>query len=213
MGIPRETKRITYSSEIRAMKHVVLSGIQQAIVVGSLLGDANLCANWSKTNYRMQVRHSQHQEEYVWWKYNQLKEIVITPPKVYEPTRCVHFRTVSHPTLTVLHKIFYSHGKKMITAEMQHFIEDPVVVAVWFMDDGNVCRHNNNVYGYHLNTQSFSQSENQSLQTVFGAVWGLRCTVQKNNGYYRLYFGAEEADDFRALIQPHIIPTMRYKLG
>ena len=213
MGIPRETKRITYSSEIRALKHVQLDEKQRAVVIGSLLGDANLCANWSKTNYRLQIRHSEHQSEYVRWKYEQLKQIVTTPPKVYEKTNCVHFRTISHPVLTELREVFYPNGKKILTKQVVHHISDPLVVAVWFMDDGNVCRHEDVVYGYHLNTQSFTETENRMLVELFKSIWGLGCRVQKNNGYYRLYFGKQGVNDFKALVEPHVIPSMQYKLG
>ena len=44
--IPREARRITYSTEIRNLKKLSFSEIQKDIIVGNLLGDGHLCQNW-----------------------------------------------------------------------------------------------------------------------------------------------------------------------
>lgn len=214
MGIPRETKRITYSSEIRAMKHVVLDDRQCAIIAGSLFGDANLCANWSKTSYRMQVRHSERQAEYVWWKYNQLKSIVTTPPKSYEKTRCVHFRTISHPTLTEMYQIFYPQGKKQLAECAVAYLAEPLVIAVWFMDDGNAVIRDGKPIGYHLNSQSFTRKENEMLVCTLKQVYNIDCSLENNHGYTRLGIWKRASRELlQQILEPHIIPSMRYKLG
>jgi hypothetical protein len=214
MGIPRDTKRITYSSEIRAMKHVSLSEEQRAVVVGSLLGDANLCGNWSETNYRLQIRHSEKQSEYVAWKYQQLQSIVLTPPKLYEKTRCVHFRTVSHPTLTNIHSMFYQEGKKIISPKICEQLSNPLVIAVWFMDDGNARIENEKLYGFHLNTQSFTENENMLLAEALNKNWGIECRLHKNKKHKRLYIGGmKNYSNFRRVIRPYILPSLAYKLG
>lgn len=61
MAIPREAGRVTYSTNIRALKRIPMSELQ-SLITGSLLGDVCLHENWSKTNYRLQVRHSKDQE-------------------------------------------------------------------------------------------------------------------------------------------------------
>ena len=83
MVIPREAGRITYSANIRKMKRMQLDEYQKAVIIGTILGDAYLEANWSKTNYRMGVRHSVDQKEYAQWLYEILKPLVLTPPQYY----------------------------------------------------------------------------------------------------------------------------------
>src|SRR3989344_4471068 len=112
MAIPREARRITYSTNIRERKRIVLSEEQKAVIVGSILGDAHLEANWSKTNYRLGIRHSVDQKEYVQWLYEILKPLVLTPPQYYERTRSTWFRTISHHELSEWQQIFYRAGKK-----------------------------------------------------------------------------------------------------
>lgn len=214
MAIPREAGRITYSANIRKMKRIPLDEYQKAVIIGSILGDAHLEANWSKTNYRMGIRHSVDQNEYVQWLYEILKPLVLTPPQYYERTRSVWFRTISHSELSEWQKIFYRDKKKIIPDVIAQYLSHPVTMAVWFMDDGNVARQKgDDTCGYHLNTQSFTIAENELLQAVLKCVWNIECTLQKNNGYTRLYILKKSAKKFRSIVEPYIIPQLAYKLG
>ena len=214
MVIPREAGRITYSANIRKMKRIALDEYQKAVIVGSILGDAYLEVNWSKTNYRMGIRHSIDQEEYVQWLYEILKPLVLTPPQFYERTRSTWFRTISHPALSEWQKIFYRDKKKIIPKTIAQYLSHPVTMAVWFMDDGNVSRQlGAETCGYHLNTQSFTIAENELLQVTLKSVWNIECTLQKNNGYTRLYILKKSAEKFRSIVEPYIIPELAYKLG
>jgi hypothetical protein len=214
MVIPREAKKITYSTNIRALKQQPLSAYQKAVAIGSLLGDACVASNWSKTNYRLQIRQSKAQEAYVTWKYQIFSDFVLTPPQHYARTQSVWFRTISHPDITELHKMFYREGKKIIPTDIAQWLKDPHVVAIWFMDDGNIVRNESGgVRGYHLNTQSFTRAENQALCILFKKVLGIECTVHKNNGYSRLYIGAQHHKLFADLVRSHILPSLEYKIG
>jgi len=214
MVIPREAGRITYSANIRKMKRMQLDEYQKAVIVGLILGDAYLEANWSKTNYRMGIRHSVDQQKYVEWLYEILKPLVLTPPQYYERTRSTWFRTISHPELSEWQKIFYRDKKKIIPEIIAQYLAHPVTMAIWFMDDGNVARHlGDEACGYHLNTQSFTVVENELLRTTLKNIWDIECTLQKNNGYTRLYVLKRSAKKFRSIVEPYIIPELAYKLG
>ncbi len=214
MAIPREAGRITYSANIRERKRMVLDNYQKAVVIGSILGDAHLEANWSKTNYRLGIRHSKDQEEYVRWIYEVLKPLVLTPPQYYEKTRSVWFRTISHKALSELHQIFYRNGKKVIPEMIAEYLSNPITLAIWFMDDGNVQIKRGKISGYNLNTQSFSEAENMLLARVIGAVHGIRCTLERNHQYYRLaIYTRASREAFANLIREHMLPSMKYKLG
>ncbi len=214
MVIPREAGRITYSANIRSMKRIPLDEYQKAVITGSILGDAYLEANWSKTNYRLGIRHSKDQEAYVGWLYGVLKPLVLTPPQHYDRTRSVWFRTISHPELSELQKVFYREGKKVIPKTITQYLSNPVTIAVWFMDDGNVVSRKGKTCGYHLNTQSFSEKENQLLAEAMNALYGIRCTLERNHRYYRLAIYQQwSRNAFAALIREHLLPSMVYKIG
>lgn len=211
-AIPREARRITYSTEIRDIKkRLTLSEYQKAVVIGIILGDGNLSKNWSGTNYRLTVSHSIKQKDYLFWKYNVLKEWILTEPRYYEKHQSITFRTISHPELTVLRNIFYRNNKKIIPENIKDFLENPMTIAVWFMDDGNIRKNSGKIYGYYLNTQSFTKKENIILANIFKDNFGIKCLVIKNHEKYRLYVSSDR-EKFFHLIKEFLIKSMKYKL-
>jgi len=110
--------------------------------------------------------------------------------------------------------VFYPKGKKVLPSIIEEIIIDPLALAVWFMDDGNVIRAHGAVKGYHLNTQSFDLAEHHRLIQAFAQVHGIHANIEKNNRYLRLsIFQRESREKFRDLVQPHVLPSMQYKLG
>ena len=196
------------------MKNVSLSKHQREIVIGSVLGDGCLPPNWSKTNYCLKITRSEKQKEYIDWQYENLKPFVLTAPRLYEPTHAYTMRTISHKEITKLHSIFYKNGKKIMPSEMIKYIKLPLVLAVWFMDDGNAVIRKNKLEGYHLNTQSFSLEENKEIVALFEKIHSIRSNIERNNGYYRIAIWQKwSREKFRNLIEEFIITSMRYKLG
>ena len=213
MVIPREAGRITYSTKIRKQKLVSFNDLQKAVVVGSILGDGNLSANWSKTNYRLKISHSVKQTDYVLWKYVILKNFVFTKPSVYKKTNSISFRTISHKDLTEYYKIFYPRGNKVIPKNIKDLVKNPITVAVWFMDDGNIRKMNKKTYGYYLNTQSFSLNDNRILIEALKYNFGISSMIMENHKKYRIYIGSEGKEKFSQLIKNLIIESLRYKIG
>jgi hypothetical protein len=207
--IPREARKITYSAEIRNLKkRLSLSDYQRDLIIGSLLGDGCL-----KTNYRLKVQHSVKQSEYVYWKAEILGEWLRTPPRYQKVNRSIRFRTISHEKLTALRHRFYRNSRKTIPTEVKNLLS-PFVIAVWFMDDGNIIRHEKRtVRGFHLNTQSFNQRENVVLKDCLHKVYGLSVGLETNHGKTRIYINTSSVNRFRDIVRPHIVSGMQYKLG
>ena len=179
--IPRKARKITYSTEIRNLKQrLTLNDYQKAVVIGCLLGDGNLELNWSKTNYKLRFGHSVRQRDYLYWKYNLLRDWVLTKPRLNQKTKSLFFNTISHKELSSLGELFYKGSKKILPGNFSEIIKNPVTLAVWFMDDGNVIRRNDRVYGFHLNTQSFSYQENSNIITALRNAYGLNWNIEKN---------------------------------
>jgi hypothetical protein len=198
------------------LKLVEFTPEQISIVNGSLLGDACLYVAWPGTskNYTFAKMHSVKQNEYVDWVYEKLKPFTHTPPKPYAPTQSVRLRTISHATFTALAPLFYRDGKKILPSTMADIMVDRLAVAVWFMDDGNAMMRDRICAGYHLNTQSFDHAEHERLVALFKELHGIKANIERNKGYYRISIMQRASrEKFRELIQEHIIPSMRYKLG
>lgn len=212
--IPREVRRITYSTKIRNLKQRNFSPFQKAVIVGSILGDGNVEWNWSKTNFRLKIEQSEKYKNYVFWKYRVLKKWVLTKPKYHPTNKSFSFKTISHPEITKLAKDFYHNGRKIIPPFIAKFIKNPIVLAVWFMDDGNIIKRNRKVYGYHLNTQSFTRNENKRLIKALKEAHGLESLLENNHGYYRIRIMQKDSrEKLRRIIKDHILYDMRYKIG
>ena len=214
--IPRESKRITYSSEIRALNLIPFSAEQISIVKGSLLGDGCLHTAWPGTskNYVFSKMHSVKQKEYIEWVHERLQPFAHNPLRLYEPTKSIRLRTISHSALTVLRQVFYPNGKKILPYDIADIIADSLALAVWFMDDGNAIRRGGVVGGYHLNTQSFNLDEHNRLVRCFSKVHEINANIEKNNGYYRLSICQKASrEKFKSLAEPFVVDSMRYKFG
>jgi hypothetical protein len=213
-AIPREAGRITYSTNIRKLKFLPMNDIQKAVTIGSILGDGNLSSNWSKTNYRLKISHSIKQSEYILWKYEILKDFVLTKPNVYDKTKSISFRTISHSIFTEFYKLFYPLSKKVIPRNIEQLIKNPMTIAIWFMDDGNAVVRKDILRGYHLNSQSFTLSENKLLSECLYKLHKIESVMELNHGKYRIAIWKEDSrQKFRNLVAPHVIDSMKYKIG
>ena len=218
--IPRETKKISYSTEIRELKRKLsLTDFQKAVLIGSILGDGQLEVNWSGSqyqfNYKLKIAQCLKQKEYTMWKYGVFKEWVLTPPKFDPCNNSYRFRTISHREITELRDKFYQDGKKIVPRNIKDYL-NPITMAIWFMDDGNVVRNKitKEVKGYHINSQSFSLEENELLQKVIWQSFGIKCSIEKNKKYYRLAIWQKTSrEKFGDLVSKFILPSMQYKLG
>jgi hypothetical protein len=100
--------------------------------------------------------------------------------------------------------IFYKNKKKCIP----DLNLDPMMLAVWFMDDGSRC-NKSNVY---LNTQQFSKEDQYKLLGFLEKV-GLEGTLNKDKQYFRIRFKTSSIPKLFGMIKQFIIPSMKYKLG
>ena len=215
MVIPREAGRITYSTEVKNLKNRSrFSDIQRAVLIGSVLGDGHLEANQHCVNYRARFAQSIKQKDYLLWKYNHLKDFVSSKPRLHQASRSILFSTINHPEISELARVFYRKKIKILPENISEFISNPMVLAVWFMDDGNAIVRNNKTCGYHLNTQSFTKNENENISAVFRDIYGIENSLEKNHGKYRLRIMKKLfRDKFREVIKNHILDSMKYKLG
>jgi LAGLIDADG DNA endonuclease family len=180
-----------------------LSEVQRQIIVGSLLGDG---AMRCKTNALLEINHSSHQRSYVDWKFRHLAELVRTPPKARKSNGdriAYRFVTRSLPELTPYFRLFYGTGRKRVPAlELTE-----LTLAVWFMDDG--CRSRNAVY---LNTQQYDEASQRMLLRLLREQWRIEGALNRDKSYYRVRLSVEGTRKLAKLIEPYLLPELRYKL-
>lgn len=183
------------NKKIKLMRQVKLTKKQVSVIVGTLLGDGH----FDKTTI---------------WKYNILKNIVNSKPKTYttrESTIKMYFRTVSHPYFTVLRKLFYRNGKKIIPKKLLEKTLDPLALATWLMDDGT------NELGtskcVKINSQSFDCKEHKIICHILKKKFNLDANVNKDRQYFRIRFYQKSMPRLIKIVKPYILPSMLYKFS
>jgi len=185
-----------------------LTSVQHAIIVGSLLGDGTLRRQGNRLNALLEVNHSYKQKEYVDWKWQHFQEHILTAPKTRKGKGvriAYRFTTRSLPMFTKYHSWFYVNGKKRVPNDIDL---SPLSLAVWFMDDGTRIRS-----AFYLNTQQFTLSEQKILQDLLYKTFGLKSALNRDKNYFRIRVSTESTKSMKKLIEPHMIPSLKYKLA
>ncbi len=205
-------KKLAYNGEIhynKVMDNTVgsLTQEQRLIIIGSLLGDGYLRIVSGRKNAFLEINHSISEKDYVDWKYQKLKDLVKSPPKQRKGKGeriAYRFFTRQHPELTELYLKFYSKGKKIIP----DLKLDPLMIAVWFMDDGS-----KSYQTYYLNTQGFDYLSQKRLIQILNEQYEIDSSLNRDKRYCRIRIKQNSAERFRKLITDYVIPVMKYKLG
>ncbi len=200
-----------------------LSEMETALIMGTLLGDAHIQKRGE--SYRLKIAHGIKQHSYLMWKYSKLNRLCLTtqPPKIETDRKgyqTVVFYATSGKWLKEIFDLFYKKTelnsyRKTITPELIEALpKDPLLLAVFFMDDGSV---RNDCYAGKLATQGFSKEENQLLASYFKK-WDIECKVVVHNRSKNQYYLSIPATSFGTLVQEiretvKEIPEMLYKLN
>ena len=179
---------------------------QKSIIIGSLLGDGYLRIVPGRKNAFLEINHSISEKDYVDWKYQKLKDLVKSPPKQRRGKgRRIAYRffTRQYPELTKLYQKFYRGRGKIIP----NLKLNPLIIAVWFMDDGN-----KSYQTYYLNTQCFDSLSQKRLILMLKKQYGIESSLNRDKEYYRIRIKQNSASRFKELIRNYIIPMMEYKL-
>ncbi len=185
-----------------------LTQYQLSIIIGSILGDGYIRIINGRKNAFLEINHSIKAKKYVDWKYMNLKNICQSPPKkrIIDETRTAYrFYTKQSSELTALFKEFYKNGKKIIPSSI---VLNPLILAVWFMDDGSKSRK----YDVYLNTQQCSFHDQKVILAKLRGL-GLKARLNKDKKYYRVRFLKDSVARLNEIIYPHIIESMKYKLS
>jgi hypothetical protein len=183
---------------------------QLDVIIGSLLGDARLeCrSKLIRAGYtaRFRVHHGYKQKEYVWWKYQQLKDLVSCKPK---EILCLnkkrnldevswYFHTKSLKNFGIIHEIFYKNGVKKFPTEILPIFSDKML-TVWYMDDGS-----NNHGNISLSTHSFSLKDQRIIIDFLKEKYQINPTIVEDRHQWKISIGRFDYDKFISIVAPFI---------
>lgn len=188
----------------------VISDRQKNILIGSLLGDANVHRKGKEC--RVFCKHSIHQLPLLEWKRKELDEITgmtihkfgqLVKGKQYQ---FAQFVTLTHPAFTDLRQMFYRNKKKIVPKNIDKLLTHPVSLAVWIMDDG--AKDN---AGLTIQTHSFTSNDVKRLISALKKNFDLIVTPRKNKGKIILYFPKSQIKRLWEIVKMYILPEYRYK--
>lgn len=204
-----------------------LSPRQKAIIVGDSLGDGHLQLATNEKSARLRFTHSYTQASYVRWKYDNLGWLCekVKPPYKTETksgyTECIGYTSYQRELLQY-HNLFYKptglvkpRFRKIIPADIDKHLKDPLSLMVLYLDDGtlrtdcNACR---------LATHSFTYEENQILRDCLKENFNIESIVQQwpaTKWSLSIPARGGHSKKFLKLFEETVrteIPSMRYKI-
>jgi len=178
------------------------------ILLGTLLGDAYMTEPKSYS-----LTHSIYQMEYLYDVANNLNPFIATiGDRKLKLGESIFLWTYRHDVFIPYFNHFYSHGKskKFLNAESIQGL-DPIGLAYWYMDDGKFSE-----YGANLCVGNITSEEGSILIKYLKDTFNINSTFQNHDikkGYHNIYIKAESRSHFFNLIEPHIVPSLSYKLS
>ena len=205
-----------HSNELEAYKaRLKLTPEQKEVLIGLMLGDGHLETQNRGRTYRLKIEQSEKHRAYVQHLYRLFEAWVRTPPqpKVVRSrghvSRNWWFQTLSHGAFRFYAQQFYQDGRKHVPRLIHRWLT-PRALAYWFMDDGSIKSGQSKAVLF--NTQGFERNEVQRLCEVLQEKFALEAKPRKQREGWQIYISGRSYETFRALIEPYLIPEMRYKL-
>lgn len=216
IGIGPNSKKLKQYKE----SLVKLTQEQWEAAIGLMLGDASLQSQDGGKTYRMKFEWGEKSKAYLNHVYKLFDEWVLSVP--HKKTRISPkgntvinwgFQTIGHKAFKDLADLFINK-KKIISADLINNHLTARGLAYWFMDDGGKLDYNKNSTnkGVVLNTQSFEAKEVKAMTEQLSEKFNLDCEIRSNKGKKVIVIKSSSYSTFLSLIDPYIIPEMRYKL-
>jgi hypothetical protein len=190
-----------------------LPNYQLGVIVGLLLSDGWLY--YASANYkypRFGLEQAFSQSYYVWSVLGILYYYCYSLPRFKTKNRnniqtsSVTFATRSMPCLVEVFKDFYLLGKKVVPENIYHRLA-PVSLAHVIMGDGTA------VYG-GISICTYSFTVKDVVRLIYGLIikYRLKCTLHMSDNKPRIFISSKSMDLLTSIINPYIIPSMKYIL-
>jgi len=190
---------------------------QKAAIIGMILGNAFL-QKTGERNARIRLEHSSKQRDYLIWKAGFFPRLFQGKPsflKRFNPRfqktyHYVRWQSSASPEIGKMRKLFYKQGSKRIPNDLPLLFDNPLSLAIWYMDDGYLYHRDKMIYIY---LPRYTREEQKILLKTLKLNFGLKPLLKtKKGGNQVLVFPVEESKKLLSLVRPFVPPSMRYKL-
>lgn len=204
----------------------------RGILVGMALGDGHLSVRkrfkqgkYAYESAEITIVHSIQQKEYVEHKAELVRKIfggkhtvrehVTNLPRTGRSYLQYGF-SKSNKYFKTLQGIMYRDREKYIDLQVLNML-NPHGIAIWYMDDGHA-RRNLNRDGWISSVSTdistcCSKEETETICFWFGKEYDIKFSSYPTKGRFSIRCNTAESHKFARLVEPYIIPSMRYKLS
>lgn len=201
-------------------KTLTLSQPLFEIALGVMLGDASLQTQNGGLSYRLKFSQAEKlHREYLLHLHDVFADWVLSPPFFNEKRQMWSFQTFSHCDFNKIAQLFVIDDdglscKKTIKPDLIQKYVTPRSLAYWWMDDGGKSCYNKDYQrkGFVFNTQGFTLTNVRLLCDGLTQKFGLHCWPKPNKKGFLIVISALSYDKMMCLLDPYLIPSMRYKL-
>ena len=191
------------------LKQTQFNKRQQEFIVGTLLGDG--CIRYSDKLPRLCLVHSKKFEQYFFWKLAQLDKFFNLWREQDHPRKnstLLYSETLQHSGLVKFYEMFYPDKIKIVPKNLDMYMT-PYSLCVWFLDDGTL----NSGTNHRIHTNGFCYNDQLELQSLLKRCFDLNCKIiQRADKQHILSFKRDDTVKLSNIIEPFVIPNMRYKL-
>lgn len=196
------------------------------LLADMVIGDGSIITRHVNTKYpSFKVAHSVKQTDYARYKANLLNKSGIDTREHISSAGVITITTKGIKELVDLRQMLY-YGKTKILSDRYMRLMDAESLALIFMDDGSkniVRRYKIREWDYYYEEPfikqyrialcNFTVGEVEKFSGFLSAKFDISSRVLVSNNYpYIIITSSEAKNKFRNLIDPFVIPSMRYKL-
>lgn len=196
---------------------------QQDILVGCLLGDANLQTETQGRTWRLRMLQKAAHQGYLFHKYEVFKDFVTSPP-IYGETfdertnktyKRWYFNSTVSGSFSYFAQKFYIFDStlqkwvKRVPLDIGELLT-PIGLAYWYMDDGAL-KWKGKSNAVRLCTDSFSEQDVNILRNVLKDKFQLETSIQRKDGRPRINIKERSYPKLRELVLEHLHTNMYYK--
>ena len=139
----------------------------------------------------------------------------VRAPVYFDKNRATYsFTTLFSKDFCPLAPLFINeNGKKHIGPYFLDNAISPLSLAYWLMDDGGLLSYKKDYprRAIVLNCHAFPRDECEILRDNLNAAYNLESWCKKNKGKTIIAIPAKKWRDFRDLVAPYVLESMRYK--
>ncbi|KUO15533.1 recombinase RecA [Streptomyces dysideae] len=217
----REAGELIAGDRVLISEKKALSGQQEQVVLGALMGDGSLSPNRrGRTGVRFRMGHGVKQTEYLDWKVSLLGNIGCSRTQNEKGAVFADFSPL--PELDELREVVYFGGdKKHVTWEHLKALT-PLALAVWYMDDGCFTVRSQGLQErteggsgrIEICVEAMSEGSRERIVDYLRDTHGLdvRLRLAGERQMAVLQFSTESSARFQEMVAPFVHPSMEYKL-